>query len=50
MSSIKKQTTKCRLCTRRVRQKAGPGRPRVFCNTACSRRYNYLKHKWADGE
>ena len=45
-----KTATKCRLCSRRVRQKAGPGRPRLFCNRTCSSRYSYLKQKWGGDE
>ena len=43
-----KTTTKCLLCSRRVKQKAGPGRPRKYCNATCRRRYAYLQWKWSE--
>lgn len=44
----KTATTKCRLCARRIRQKAGPGRPKLFCNRTCRSRYMTLRRKWSE--
>lgn len=43
----KKAKSKCGLCSRPVKQKSGPGRPRRFCNATCCARYHYLQAKWS---